>query len=142
MKKTALEDELRTLAAGALPLMIPTKTLDIAVSKALTARRNGNVDILKVEAESRDAAIEKSVRTLGVGRDTLVQLRSHLRADRAQRYQATVPTSAISEEILNQFGHEATQAMARVAVHTLVVEVETAFDVISGRRRESCWNFL
>jgi DNA sulfur modification protein DndD len=118
-KKTALEDELRTLAAGALPLMIPTRVLNMAVSKALTARRNGNVGILKTEAESRDAAIEKFVKTLGVGRDTLMQLRSHLRADRAKRYQATVLTSAISEEILNQFSHEATQAMGRVATHTL-----------------------
>ncbi|MFZ6746130.1 DNA sulfur modification protein DndD [Undibacterium sp. JH2W] len=118
-KKIALEDELRMLAAGALPLMIPTKSLDVAVSKAMKARQNGNIDILKVEAESRDADIEKFIKTLGVGRDTLLKLRSHLRADREHRYQAADQTSAISEEILNQFSHEATQAMARVAMHAL-----------------------
>jgi DNA sulfur modification protein DndD len=118
-KKTLLEDELRTLAAGMLPLMIPTNTLEIAVSKALTAKRNDNIDILKAEAESRDAAIEKFVMTLGVGRDPLMQLRAHLRSDRTQRYQANASISAISREILNQFSSEATQAIARVAEHTL-----------------------
>lgn len=118
-KKAEIKDELRVLAAGALPLMIPTKTLEVAVLKALSARRNGNTDILKAEAESRDASIEKFVGTLGLGRDVLTKLRSHLKVDRAQRYRSTVPTGAISVEILNQFSHEATQAMGRVAAHTL-----------------------
>jgi DNA sulfur modification protein DndD len=118
-KKAEIEDELRVLAAGALPLMIPTKTLELAVLKALSARRNGNADMLKAEAESRDASIEKFVGTLGLGRDVLTKLRSHLKVDRAQRYRSTVPSGAISEEILNQFSHEATQAMSRVAESTL-----------------------
>ena len=118
-KKAEIEDELRVLAAGALPLMIPTKTLELAVFKALSARRNGNADMLKAEAESRDASIEKFVGTLGLGRDVLTKLRSHLKSDRAQRYRSTAPSGAISEEILNQFSHEATQAMGRVAAHTL-----------------------
>jgi len=102
-----------------LPLMIPEKTLKVAVSKALSAKQNGNVDILRSEAESRDASIEKFVGTLGVGQDTQKQLSSYLREDRAKRYQATAPTSAIPKELLNQFSQEETQAMARVAVHTL-----------------------
>lgn len=118
-QKSALEDELRTLAAGALPLMIPTKTLEAAVSRALTARRNGNIGILKAEAELRDKAIEKFISTLGMTEKSQLQLRSHLRADRAQRYQTPASTSAISEEILNQFNNAETQAMARVAMHTV-----------------------
>jgi DNA sulfur modification protein DndD len=118
-KKAEIEDELRVLAAGALPLMIPTKTLEVAYSKALSARRNGNADLLKSEAEARDASIEKFVGTLGLRRDILMKLRSHLDEDRAQRYRSNAPTEAVSEEILNQFSHEATQAMGRVAAHTL-----------------------
>ena len=118
-KKAEIEDELRVLAAGALPLMIPAKTLETAYSRALSARRNGNADLLKAEAESRDASIEKFVGTLGLRRDALTKLRSHLKADRAQRYRSNVPTGTIPEEILNQFSHEATQAMGRVAAHTL-----------------------
>jgi DNA sulfur modification protein DndD len=118
-KKAEIEDELRVLAAGSLPLMIPTKTLETAYSRALSARRNDNADLLKAEAESRDASIEKFVGTLGLRHDALTKLRSHLKADRAQRYISNVPTGAISEEILNQFSHEATQAMGRVAAHTL-----------------------
>lgn len=118
-KKAEIEDELRVLAAGALPLMIPAKTLETAYSRALSARRNGNADLLKAEAESRDASIEKFVGTLGLRRDALTKLRSHLKADRAQRYGSNVPTGTIPEEILNQFSHEATQAMGRVAAHTL-----------------------
>ncbi len=118
-KKAEIEDELRVLAAGALPLMIPMKTLDIAYTRAVSARRNGNADLLKAEAESRDASIEKFVGTLGLRRDALTKLRSHLKTDRAQRYRSNAPTGAISEEILNQFSHEATQAMGRVAAHTL-----------------------
>lgn len=118
-KKSGIEDELRMLAAGALPLMIPAKTLKVAYSKALEARRNGSVDVLKAEAESRDAAIEKFVGTLGLGKPALVKLRSHLKDDRAQRYQSSVSKWAVSEELLNQYGHEATEAMGRVAEHTL-----------------------
>lgn len=118
-KKAEIEDELRVLVAGALPLMIPAKTLETAYSRALSARRNGNADLLKAEAESRDASIEKFVGTLGLRRDALTKLRSHLKADRGQRYRSNVPTGAISEEILTQFSHEATQAMGRVAAHTL-----------------------
>lgn len=118
-KKVEIEDELRILAAGALPLMIPTKTLDVAYSKALSARRRGNAEVLKAEAESRDTSIEKFVGTLGVGRAALTKLRSHLKDDRAQRYRTSSPKGAISEEILNQFSHEATRAMGRVAEHTL-----------------------
>ncbi|MBI4807741.1 MAG: DNA sulfur modification protein DndD [Nitrosomonadales bacterium] len=118
-KKAEIEDELRMLAAGALPLLIPTKTLEIAYSKALEARRNGNAELLKTEAEARDVSIEKFVGSLGVRREALTKLRYHLKADRAQRYQSDVPISAISEEILNQFSLEATHAMGRVAVHTL-----------------------
>lgn len=119
-KKAEIEDELRVLAAGALPLMIPTKTLDTAYSKALSARQRGNADILKAEAELRDASIEKFVGTLGLGRADLAKLRSHLKDDRAERYQTTGTDGAISEEILNQFSHEATQAMSRVAESTLL----------------------
>jgi DNA sulfur modification protein DndD len=118
-KKTAIEDELRVLAAGALPLMIPAKTLEMAISKALSARKNGNVDMLKAEAELRDASIEKFVGSLGLGRGELAKFRAHLKADRAQRYRSVVSICAISEEILNQFSHEATQAMGRVAAHAL-----------------------
>ncbi len=118
-KKAEIEDELRILAAGALPLMIPAKTLEIAYSKALEARRNGNVDVLKAEAESRDAAIEKFAGTLGLGKPALAKLSSHLKQDRAHRYQSSVSKWEISEELLNQYGHEATEAMARVAEHTL-----------------------
>lgn len=118
-KKTEVEDELRVLAAGALPLMIPARMLKVAYSKALEARRNGSVDVLKAEAESRDAAIEKFVSTLGLGKPALVKLRTHLKEDRAHRYQSSVSKWAISEELLNQYGHEATQAMGRVAEHTL-----------------------
>jgi DNA sulfur modification protein DndD len=118
-KKAEIEDELRVLAAGTLPLMIPTKTLEAAYSKALSVRRNGNADLLKSEAEARDASIEKFVGTLGLRRDILMKLRSHLKEDRAQRYRSNAPTVVVSEEILNQFSHEATQAMGRVAVHTL-----------------------
>lgn len=118
-KKAEIEDELRILAAGALPLMIPTKTLDVAYSKALSARRRGNADVLKAEAESRDASIEKFVGTLGLGCAALTKLRSHLKDDRAQRYRTSGPKGVISEEILNQFSHEATRAMGRVAEHTL-----------------------
>lgn len=118
-KKAEIEDELRMLAAGALPLMIPAKTLKAAYSKALETRRNGSVDVLKAEAESRDAAIEKFVGTLGLGKPALLKLRSHLKDDRAQRYQSSVSKWAISEELLNQYGHEATEAMGRVAEHTL-----------------------
>lgn len=118
-KKSEVEDELRTLAAGALPLLIPAKILEVAYSKALETRRNRNIDILKAEAESRDAAIEKFVGTLGLGKPALVNLRSHLEEDRAQRYQSSVSKWAISEELLNQYGHEATVAMGRLADHTL-----------------------
>lgn len=118
-KKAEIEDELRVLAAGALPLMIPTKTLEMAISKALLARQNGNADMLKAEAKSRDASVEKFVETLGLGRESLTKLRSHLKEDREHRYRSNVQTGAISEEILNQFSHEATQAMGRVAAHTL-----------------------
>lgn len=118
-KKAEIEDELRILAAGALPLMIPAKTLEIAYSKALEARRNGNVDVLKAEAESRDAAIEKFAGTLGLGKPALAKLSSHLRQDRAHRYQSSVSKWEISEELLTQYGHEATEAMGRVAEYTL-----------------------
>jgi DNA sulfur modification protein DndD len=118
-KKAEIEDELRVLAAGALPLMIPKKALETAYSKALTARCIANSNLLKAEAESRDTSIEKFVGTLGLRRDVLTKLRSHLKEDRAQRYRADIPTSAISEEVLNQFSHESTQAMGRVAAHTL-----------------------
>lgn len=118
-KKTEIEDELRALAAGALPLMIPMKTLEIAYSRALSARRNGQAELLKAEAESRDADIEKFVGTLGLRSDALTKLRFHLKTDRALRYQSNASAYAISEEIVNQFSHEATQTMARVADHAL-----------------------
>lgn len=118
-KKAEIEDELRMLAGGALPLMIPAKTLEVAYSKALEAKRNGNINVLKAEAESRDAVIEKFAGTLGLGKPALVKLRSHLKEDRARRYQLLVPKWAISEDILNQYSHEATDAMGRVAEHTL-----------------------
>jgi len=118
-KKAEIEDELRMLAGGALPLMIPAKMLEVAYSKALEAKRNGNINVLKAEAESRDAVIEKFVGTLGVGKPALAKLRSHLKEDRAQRYRSSVSKLAVSEELLNQYGHEATEAMGRVAEHTL-----------------------
>ena len=118
-KKKVLEDELRMLAASALPLMIPQDTLDTAVMKAMVTRRSGNIEILRREAESRDAAIEKFIKTLGVKHDAVVQLRSHLKTDRAQRYQTSVTASGISDDMLNQFSQEATESMARVAKHTL-----------------------
>ncbi len=118
-KKKALEDELRMLAASALPLMIPRATLETAVAKATATRQSGNIEVLRREAESRDAAIEKFVKTLGVSHDTVVRLRSHLRTDRTQRYMANAVSTGVSEQMLNQFSQEATQAMARVAEHTL-----------------------
>lgn len=118
-KKKVLEDELRMLAASALPLMIPHATLEIAVSKAMATRQAGNAEILRREAESRDAAIEKFVKTLGVTHDAVVRLRTHLKTDRKQRYKADAIANGVSENMLNQFSPEATQAMARVAEHAL-----------------------
>jgi DNA sulfur modification protein DndD len=118
-KKKLLEDELRMLASSALPLMIPRSTLDVAIAKAMATRQSGNVEILRREAESRDAAIEKFVKTLGVPHDAVLRLRSHLRSDRTERYQANTVATGISELMLNQFSQEATQAISRVAEHAL-----------------------
>jgi len=118
-KKAKIEDELRMLAAGALPLMIPAKTLEVAYSKALEAKHNGNIDVLKMEAESRDAFIEEFVGSLGLEKPALAKLRSHLKEDRARRYQPFVSKWKISEELLNQYGREATEAIGRVAEQAL-----------------------
>ncbi|MET3139336.1 DNA sulfur modification protein DndD [Undibacterium sp. GrIS 1.2] len=118
-KKKSLEDELRMLAASALPLMIPSRVLEIAVQKAKTAKKAGNAEILRSEAEVRDATIEKFVKSLGIERESLVKLRRHLEEDRVQRYPVITEVSLISGESLDQFSTEATEAMSRLAMNAL-----------------------
>lgn len=118
-KKKSLEDELRMLAASALPLMIPSRVLEIAVQKAKTAKKAGNAEILRSEAEVRDATIEKFVNSLGIDHESLVKLRLHLEEDRAQRYPVITEVSLISGESLDQFSTEATEAMSRLAINAL-----------------------
>lgn len=118
-KKKTLEDELRMLAASALPLMIPGRVLEIAIQKAKIARKAGNAGVLRSEAELRDATIENFVKTLGIGNESLFKLTRHLKEDRAQRYPAIAEVNLISEEILDQFSTEATETMSRLAKHAL-----------------------
>lgn len=118
-RKKALEDELRTLAASALPLMIPNHVLEIVVERAKTARKIGNAAVLRSEAESRDVTIEQFVKNLGLKHESIAKLRDHLRDDRAERYPVEASDSTVSERVLDQFNVETIEAMSRLATHTL-----------------------
>jgi len=114
-QKKGLEDELRTIASSAIPLLIPIQVVGTAIEKAKAARKAGNAGLLRAESEIRDAAIEEFVKSLGLHEDTVVKLRNHLVDDRCQRYPTSEKLTYVPQEILDNFNIESTKAISRLA---------------------------
>lgn len=105
-RKGELEDELRSLAAGLLPLAVASELLSATVDKAIHVRQGKQAKLLRAEAESRDGEIEKFLVTAGVSVSVGNDLRAFLQADRERRYLVIDGLDAFPDSLLDQFSHQ------------------------------------
>ena len=105
-RKDELEEELRSLATGLLPLAIASELLNATIERAVQVRQGKHSNILRQEATRRDSEIENFVVTAGVSESISVQLREFLRADREQRYVSVSGLDTFPDALLDQFNYE------------------------------------
>jgi DNA sulfur modification protein DndD len=118
-RKKALEEELRSLAASSLPLMIPQGILQLALNRAHSSRRTKQLDVLRSEAESRDVAITSFVRSLGVKGDIDGKLLAYLTDDRHERYKREELLSPVPDGLIEQYSESEIAIGCRTAKRTL-----------------------
>jgi DNA sulfur modification protein DndD len=106
-RKQELEEELRALAAGLLPLAVAGELLNEALNKANLVRMGKQAKMLRSEAESRDGEIENFILTAGVSPIVGNQVRAFLQADRERRYLVTAGLDAFPDSLLDQFSYQA-----------------------------------
>jgi DNA sulfur modification protein DndD len=109
-RRGELEDELRTLAAGILPLSVANELLGETLNKANQVRVGKQAKMLRSEAESRDGEIENFILTAGVTPSVGSQVRAFLQADRERRYLVTEGLDAFPDSLLDQFSYQALEA--------------------------------
>jgi DNA sulfur modification protein DndD len=124
IRKNAVEEELRTLAAGSLPLAIPTQILHLVLERARSLRRMKQLDVLRGEAESRDLAIAEFVRSIDANGRIESRIQSYLFEDRQQRYKKADALRALPEGVLDQFSaHELDRAA--ISAKRLLAELDS-----------------
>lgn len=105
-RKSELEDELRALAAGLLPLAVVGELLDATLAKANQVRAGKQSKMMRTEAETRDDEIAKFVLAAGAASSVSDQVRAFLHADRERRYQIIEGLDAFPDSLLDQFGYQ------------------------------------
>jgi len=109
-RKGELEDDLRSLAAGLLPLAVAGELLSATLDRANKVRVGKQSKMLRTEAESRDTEIENFMISAGVSSSVGDQLRAFLRSDREHRYQVTEGLDEFPDALLDQFNSHALEA--------------------------------
>lgn len=106
-RKVELEEELRNLAAGILPLAVAAELLDATLRKATQVRDSKQARMLRIEAETRDDEITKFLLAAGATGNVSDKLRAFLDADRKRRYQVVEGIDSFPDSLLDQFSYQA-----------------------------------
>jgi DNA sulfur modification protein DndD len=121
-RKVSLEEELRGLAAGPLPLLLAQRAIGLTVQRATSDRHGKQIELLRREAELRDAAIVNFLKTLVPQPQLSSHMDSYLEADRLQRYRAEKEDHPVPDGVLEQFSDidlAGTERQLRVTLQAL-----------------------
>lgn len=110
VRKGELEEELRSLAAGLLPLMVASELLDATLIKANSVRMSKQARILRAEAERRDTEIENFMSAAGISSSVGNRLRAFLQSDRERRYHVAEAIDEFPDSLLDQFNRPALES--------------------------------
>lgn len=121
-QKQTLEEELRSIAASALPLLVAPSMVKRAMDQAAAAQRAQQIDLLRDEAAARDQATLNFLQSLDQQGAIKQQLMVYLHQDRQERYAAPASVTAMPAGLLRQMAsvdHSIIQATAQRLVQEI-----------------------
>ena len=105
-RKKNLEEELRHIASGVLPLALADDVIQLALGKARESLTARDVGVLLVEAQKRDKALVAFMRSAKIKQDAVDMVAEYLDVDRSKRYRKDDQVLGLPATVLEQYRPE------------------------------------
>ena len=133
-RKRDLEEELRHIASGVLPLALPSQLVELALSKASESQSARDIGVLLSEATKRDKALVAFMSRAKLKKDAIETVADYLEADRSKRYIKSDSSLNMPAHFSEQYRPEEL-ARSQMSAQNLLKELEDTNERLAAVER-------